>query len=411
VFTGKTLRKKDIFCDNKIIVDNFEGCSPDEQIDAEGLVASPGFIDLHTHLREPGFTEKETIATGTLAAIAGGFTTVCSMPNLNPVPDNKKNLNIQQKIINKNAKCKVLPFMSITKSRSGKKITIPLKECVGISDDGDGVQDFAIMAAAMKQTKQNDSLISAHCEDKTLVAQEGACIHDGFYAKNNNLPGISSASEYAQIKRDLKLLKKNKCRYHICHISSKESVELVRLAKSEGLPVTCEVTPHHLLLCQDDIRDDGKFKMAPPLRAKEDREALVQGILDGTIDAIATDHAPHEFDKKNKGLTGSAMGVVGLECAFSVLHTELVLKNIITIEKLLSLLTFSPAKVIRANCGIYKGNSADITLIDLKKKWKINSQNFFSKGRSTPFDGKEVTGKIIYTIVNGKIAYHQNKKL
>ncbi|MDR1467188.1 MAG: dihydroorotase [Oscillospiraceae bacterium] len=409
VFNGESFSQKDVFCCEGVIKninDNF--CDEVYKIDANGILVSPGFIDLHVHLREPGFEYKETIKTGTAAAVAGGFTTVCSMPNLNPVPDNKKNLKIQQDIIKKDARCRVFPFMSITTNRNGEKIVLPHEGSIGISDDGDGVQDDNVMARAMMQAKKTNTLISAHCEDKKLVDPLG-CIHDGIYSQKNGFIGISSVSEYNQIERDLKLVKKTGCKYHVCHLSTKEGIHLVRRAKSDGLPVTCEVTPHHLLLCEDDIKDDGSFKMAPPLRSRNDKEALIEGLLDGTIDAIATDHAPHTVYEKEKGLLGSAMGIVGLECAFSVLYTDLVLKNIISLEKLLFLMTFSPAKIIGAKCGVYSGNNADITLIDPKKEWTIKSCNFFSKGKSTPFEGKKVKGKIIYTIVDGKIAYNSPK--
>jgi dihydroorotase len=368
-------------------------------------VLSPGFVDLHTHLREPGFPHKETISTGTAAAIAGGFTTVCAMPNLDPVPDSAENLAEQQRIIDKDAHCQVLPFMSITLGRKGVHLTPPVAGCVGISDDGCGVQSEGVMAEAMEQAADRDILISAHCEDESLVC-EGGCVHDGVLVQNG-LVGISSESEYLQVQRDLRLVERYRCRYHVCHVSTKEAIEMVRKAKADGLPVSCEVTPHHALLCEDDVAcDDGRFKMAPPLRSSQDKKALIGALSDGTVDAVATDHAPHAAFEKNRGLKDSAMGVVGLECAFAALYTDLVKTGIMPFERLLFLLTFGPSNVIKLPCGLEVGNKANVTLIDPNATWTVDSSKFFSKGRSTPFDKKKVVGRVVSTIFEGQEVYH-----
>jgi dihydroorotase len=405
LYIGNGFIKKDLLCRDNLIAEISENILRENYIDAENLVLSPGFVDLHTHLREPGFPYKETISTGTAAAIAGGFTTVCSMPNLNPVPDSAENLAEQQRIIDKDAHCQVLPFMSITEGRNGVHVTSPAAGCVGVSDDGCGVQSEEVMARAMKQAAARGILISAHCEDESLV-REGGLVHDGVLAQNG-LVGINSESEYLQLQRDLRLVEKYRCRYHVCHVSTKEAVEVIKKAKASGLPVSCEVTPHHALLCEDDVvRDDGCFKMAPPLRSFEDKKALIGALLDGTADAIATDHAPHAAFEKNRGLKGSAMGVVGLECAFAALYTDLVKTDIMPFKRLLFLLTFGPSNVIKLPCGLEVGNKANMTLVDPNAAWTVDSSKFFSKGRSTPFDKKKVVGKVVSTIFEGREVYH-----
>ncbi|MDR1354340.1 MAG: dihydroorotase [Oscillospiraceae bacterium] len=409
IYTGSGFEKQNIRCCGAVIAEIGQTITADDNecIDAEGLVVSPGFVDMHVHLREPGYTQKETIATGTAAAIAGGFTTICAMPNVTPTPDTLQNLLVQQAIINAEGRCHVRPFMTITRDRAGNTPT-DLSDfpafCAGISDDGNGVQSMAVMELAIKQAAQSDVLVCAHCEDAS-ISPAGGCVHNGDYAKQNNLIGIPSASEAAMVARDLKLVAQYRCRYHVCHVSANESIDQIATAKRRGLPVSCEVTPHHALLCVDDIADNGDFKMSPPLRDASDRQALVQGIIDGTVDAIATDHAPHTSQEKAGGLAKSAMGVVGLETAFAVLYTGLVNTQIISFEKLLSLLTFGPSQIINQPCGIKVGNQADLILINPKESWVVDSSKFFSKGRASPFNGKKVVGRVIATIFNGRVVF------
>jgi len=409
IYINHKLIKRDILCHGNLIIKIHENIIPENFnfIDASNLIITPGFIDLHTHLREPGFEYKENILSGTRAAVAGGFTCVCAMANLNPVPDCIKNLELEKKIIKSSACCDVLPFMSITKNKLGKKLIRfnNIKNlCIGVSDDGDGLEKN-IMREAIKQAYKNNILISSHCEDKKFI-KPGACVHDGVFAKKNNLIGISSESEYKYIARDLKLLEKYNARYHICHVSTRESINLIKRAQEKKLRVTCEATPHHLVLCDEDIKtNDGCYKMSPPLRSRDDRKALIKALKNNIINAIATDHAPHSFQEKNSGLTKSLMGISGLETAFAVLHTELVTHKIISFEKLIYLLTHGPSKIINISCEIKPGAKANLVLLNIKHNWQINSKNFFSKGKSTPFDNKKVIGKVIYTIINGKIIY------
>lgn len=406
VYTGCGFERRDLFIEDGRIAAPRADFAPDEVIDAAGLIVSPGFIDLHVHLRQPGQEQKETIRSGTMAAAAGGFTTVCAMPNLAPPPDSMENLALERRLIEEDAVCRVLPFATITAGRAGG-VPVPLRalapHCVGFSDDGSGVQDMAVMERAFIEAAACGALISAHCEDMSLI-EPGGCVHED-YARRHSLPAISSASEYRQIERDIELVRRTGCRYHVCHVSARESVELVRAAKAEGLPVSCEITPHHALLCQDDMADDGRFKMNPPLRSREDMLALREALRDGTADAIATDHAPHLAEEKSRGLRGSAMGVVGLETAFAVLNTGLVETGELSLERLLELLTFGPAGVIRVPCGWEAGAPADIVLLDRQGKGVVDSSRFFSKGRSTPFEGMNTAGRIICTLVGGKPAF------
>ncbi len=363
----------------------------------------PGLCDVHVHFREPGFSYKETIKTGALAAAAGGYTAVCTMPNLNPVPDSVDNLKKQTDIIKRDAQIKVLPYGSITVGELGEQLSdmSGLAESVcAFSDDGRGVQSEAMMRAAMLKAKSLGKIIAAHCEDNSLLF--GGYIHDGRYAKAHGHKGISSESEYKQIERDLALAKETGCAYHVCHISTKESVDLIRKAKAEGVDVTCETGPHYLVLCEDDLIEDGRFKMNPPLRSREDKAALIEGILDGTIDMIATDHAPHSDEEKGRGLSKSAMGIVGLETAFPVLYTELVRKGVITLEKLCELMSKNPAQ--RFNIDI----SGDYTVFDISEEYEINPAEFKTAGRATPFAGKRVYGKCILTVAGGRIVYNSN---
>ena len=360
---------------------------------------------MHVHFREPGFSYKETIQSGSAAAARGGYTHVCTMPNLNPVPDSVEHVEQQLSLINNNACIHVFPYGAISVGQLGDKLSdmSGLSErVIAFSDDGRGVQSSELMEEAMKWAKKLNKMIVAHCEDNSLL--NGGYIHDGEYARKHGHRGICSASEYAQIARDLDLVKKTGCKYHICHISTKESVEMIRNAKAEGLDVSCETAPHYLLMDDSMLCEDGRFKMNPPLRSIDDRMALVEGIQDGTIDMIATDHAPHSAEEKSRGLAGSAFGIVGLETAFSALYTHLVKPGIITIDRLIDLLCWNPRKrfgIIAENC---------FTVWDLNEKYVVNSAEFASKGKATPFDGWDLYGQCILTMCDGKIVYRKDGK-
>jgi len=371
-----------------------------------GLYIFPGFVDVHIHLREPGFSYKETILTGTQAAARGGYTTVCAMPNVSPVPDSLITLKATRDAINRSAIIRVLPYASITKGEAGLALSdfedlFPY--VVGFSDDGRGVSDEGLMREAMRRAAELGGIIAAHCEDLTLT--NGGCIHDGEYAKAHGLRGIPSESEWRQIARDIALVRETKCRYHVCHVSCSESVALIRAAKAEGLDVTCETAPHYLLLDDSCLEDDGRFRMNPPLRAPADREALVEAVADGTIDMIATDHAPHSAEEKSRGLAGSVMGVVGLETAFAALYTGLVKTGIIPLEKLLYMLTTAPAERFGLKSGLSPGAPADLTVFDLNDSYLINPDEFLSKGKSTPFAGSKVFGRCLMTLKDGNIVW------
>ncbi len=377
-------------------------------VDARGLLVTKGFTDLHVHLREPGFTSKETILTGTRAAARGGFTTVCAMPNLNPVPDCPENLGKELEAIRRDAVVEVLPYASITKGRKGRELVdfAALQEnCVAFSDDGSGVQDGEVMLAAMKEAARLGCIIAAHCEDDSLL--DGGYIHKGRYCLEHGHRGICSESEWKQIERDLSICEQTGCRYHVCHVSTAESVALIREAKARGVRVSCETAPHYLLLCEDDLQEDGRFKMNPPLRTAEDRDALVEALRDGTIDAIATDHAPHTAEEKSKGLKGSAMGITGLETAFPVLYTGLVRSGKISLERLLEAMSAGPRRIFRLDNPLNEEEPADFTIIDLNEKYRIDSREFLSMGHSTPFDGMEVYGRIIMTIKGGEVVWER----
>lgn len=368
----------------------------------------PGFVDVHVHLRQPGFSYKETIKTGTQAAAAGGYTAVCSMPNVDPVPDCIEGIKAQTDIIEKDAVIDVYPFASITKGRKGCGELVDFDElkdiAIGFSDDGTGVQDGEDMKNAMMQCAKLGKIISAHCEVNSLL--NGGYIHDGEYCKEHNHKGICSASEYKQIERDCILAKETGVQYHVCHISTKESVDIIRKAKADGVDVTCETGPHYLTMCDMDLKEDGRFKMNPPLRSIEDRQALIEGVLDGTVDVIATDHAPHSKDEKSRGLAKSAMGVVGLETSFGVLNTKLVKTNVITLEKLVDMMSVRPREIFNIDGGkIAEGEVADLALLDIDKEWTVNPDEFYSMGRSTPFEGWKLQGKNVLTICKGEIVY------
>ena len=366
-------------------------------------VVFPGFCDVHVHFREPGFSYKETIRTGSMAAAHGGYTAVCTMPNLNPVPDSKKNIKAQLDIIAKDAVIPVYPYAAITKGELGEELADMdgiASSAVAFSDDGRGVQNEDMMRRAMQKAKELGKIVAAHCEVNALL--KGGYIHDGEYAKAHGHRGICSASEYKEIERDLRLAKETGAAFHVCHVSTAESVELIRKAKKAGVDVTCETAPHYLVLDENDLQESGNFKMNPPLRGKKDREALIKGIQDGTIDMIATDHAPHSEQEKSLGLFGSAFGVVGLETAFPVLYTELVKKGVISLEKLIDLLACNPRKRFRIpQCGF--------SVWDLNECETVDPQKFLSMGKSTPFAGKKVYGVNHLTVCQGHVVYQKTK--
>ena len=377
-------------------------------IDCLNKFIFPGFIDVHVHLREPGFSYKETIKSGTMAGASAGYSAVFSMPNLKPVPDSVENLAVQQQIIDKDAVISVYPYASITKGQKGEELSdlVELaKHVLAFSDDGVGVQDDKMMATAMQIAKTENKLIVAHCEDNSLL--NGGYIHDGEYAKAHGHKGICSASEYKQIERDIELVSKIGVKYHVCHVSAKESVEAIRKAKKNGVNITAETGPHYLLLDDSMLKEDGAYKMNPPIRAKDDRLALIQGIKDGTIDMIATDHAPHSSEEKSRGLK-SINGIVGLETAFPILYTNLVKTGEISLEKLIDLMSKNPADRFDLDIEIKEGKTANLSVFDLENEYQIDSQKFYSMGKCTPFDKQKVFGKCLYNFTNGKLVY-ENK--
>ena len=397
---------------NKITIDNFKNkdmcfcgfndISVSKNDFNSRYAVFPGFVDVHVHLREPGFSYKETIADGTLAAAHGGYTDVCSMPNLKPVPDSLAKLKQQLDIIEKDACIRVHPYAAMTIGEMGEEeadIEDVAPYVIGFSDDGRGVQDDDMMRGIMQRIKNLGGIISAHCEVNSLL--NGGYIHDGEYARLNGHKGICSESEWKMIERDLKLVKEMGCRYHVCHISTKESVEIIRQAKKDGVNVTCETGPHYLVFNDMMLKEEGRFKMNPPIRSEEDRLALIEGIKDGTIDMIATDHAPHSAEEKSKGLEKSLMGVVGIETAFPVLYTHLVKTGVITLDKLISLMSKSP----RERFDIDFDENANFCIYDLEREYEINPDEFLSKGKSTPFEGEKVFGKCMLTVCDGKIVY------
>lgn len=370
----------------------------------------PGFIDVHVHLREPGFSYKETIETGTKACAHGGYTTICSMPNLNPVPDSAEHLDEQLKLIENDAVIAVAPYGAITVGQNGEELSdmeaMADKVCA-FSDDGKGVQSGEMMREAMIRAKKLGKMIVAHCEENSLL--RGGYIHDGKYAAEHGHRGICSESEWKPIERDLKLAAETGCAYHVCHISTKESVELIRKAKAAGVDVTCETAPHYLILSDKDLQEHGRFKMNPPLRDESDRLALIEGVCDGTIDMIATDHAPHSAEEKGRGLEKSAMGIVGIETAFPLLYTHLVKTGVITLDRLVELMSTNPAKRFGFSSGLEDGMPADFTVFDLNSKYTINPDDFLSKGKATPFESCEVYGECLMTVKSGKIVWQKGE--
>ncbi len=411
IYTEKGFEKKNFYVLNGFIniVDIPIDFSDFSVVDCSNKYIIPGFVDVHTHLREPGFLYKETIKTGSEAGARGGYTTICTMPNLSPAPCDLKTLSIQLEAIKKDAVINVIPYGTITLSQNGRGELSKMEEIAdyvfAYSDDGRGVQTGSLMIEAMKKAKTLNKTIVAHCEDESLI--NGGYIHDGEYAKKHNHIGISSKSEWIQVERDIELAKMTGCQYHVCHVSTKESVDFIRKGKESGARVSGETAPHYLVLNDMDLKESGNFKMNPPIRSEADKLALIEGIKDNIIEIIATDHAPHSFEEKNKGLKDSSFGIVGLETSFPVLYTKLVLNKIITLEKLVELMSINPRKLFNLEkVYIDNGYVGDFTIIDLDEKFIVDSNTFLSKGKSTPFDGWEVFGRVISTYVKGEEVFN-----
>lgn len=375
-------------------------------IDAAGASVLPGLVDVHVHLREPGYSYKETIADGTKAAAHGGFTTVCPMPNLNPAPDSRENLERQLEIIRRDACIEVKPFATITRLRMGAELVdydSLAPYVAGFSDDGSGVQSEEVMRGAMKGIAATGKVLAAHCEVNSLL--NGGYIHDGEYARAHGHRGICSESEWREVERDINLARQTGCRLHICHVSTRESVELVRAAKAEGLPVTCETGAHYLAFCDADLKEEGRFKMNPPLRSPRDREALLRGVADGTVDCIASDHAPHSAEEKSRGLEKSAMGVTGIELSLPAVYTYAVLPGHISFARMIELMADAPRRIFGFEGGLRPGDRADFTVVDFNSSFTVSPSMLLSKGKSTPFEGLELKGVVKATVAAGKIAY------
>lgn len=401
VYENGMMKKQDVVFDG-VSLSAFTGdhASFSSSLIFDNIAIFPGFCDVHVHLREPGFSYKETIESGSSAAAHGGYTAVLAMPNLKPAPDSREGLDAQLSAIRRGAEIAVIPYGTITKGSLGEELSDMEEiapDVAAFSDDGRGVQSDDMMRSAMLKAKSLGKMIVAHCEDNSLL--NGGYIHDGKYAREHGHRGICSESEWGQIARDIELLRDTGAAYHVCHISTKESVELIRRAKAEGIDITCETAPHYLTLDDSVLEEDGRFKMNPPLRDASDREALVAGLLDGTIDMIATDHAPHSFEEKARGLSGSLMGVVGIETAFPVVYTELVKKGVITLEDAVRLLSVNPRKRFRIK------NDVGFTVFDLGREYTVDPERFLSKGRSTPYKDSRVYGKCLATVYSGKAVY------
>lgn len=406
IYKNGRMISTDFFLSDGMISEPF--LRSDFTVDAKKYCIFPGFADVHVHLREPGFSYKETIASGTAAAARGGYTRVCAMPNLHPVPDSREHLQAQLSIIARDAKIRVYPYGAITVGENGT-VLAPMEEmekAVAFSDDGRGVQSPERMEAAMARAAALHKIIAAHCEDETLL--HGGYIHDGAYAAAHGHRGICAQSEWGPIQRDLALAERTGCAYHVCHVSCGESVELIRRAKARGVDVTCETAPHYLTLCDEDLQEDGRFKMNPPLRSRRDKEALIRGVLDGTIDMIATDHAPHTAEEKSRGLAGSLMGVVGLETAFPVLYTHLVRTGILPLERLIRLLYENPCRRFAlGESSMDPGARADFTVFDLDAAYTVDPEEFLTMGRATPFAGTKVFGRCLLTVCDGRIVWRE----
>ena len=410
---GSFVRRDISICDGKISFDITGAFDVSEN--TEGFVVIPGFADVHVHLREPGFSYKETIRTGTMAAARGGYSAVCAMPNLKPVPSTRESLSQEIDIIERDAVVRVYPYGAITMDQSGRGELSDMEEMadnvIAFSDDGKGVQTAELMEEAMKRAAKLGKLIVAHCEDESEL-KKGGCIHDGRFAREHGYIGINSASEWKQVKRDIELAERTGASYHVCHVSTKESVELIREAKKRGVKVTCETGPHYLIYTDEDLKEDGSWKMNPPIREAADRDALLRGIKDGTVDCIITDHAPHSKEEKSKGLAGSAFGIVGLETAFPVVYSRLVKTGEISLQKMVELMSINPRKIFGIPGGsIADGEPADICVLDLNKEYDIDSSTFFSMGKSTLFDGQRVWGEVVMNFVKGEKVFDRERDL
>lgn len=377
-------------------------------VNVDGHYIVPGLVDMHVHFREPGYSYKETIYEGSLAALAGGFTTVCTMPNLNPAPDSIETLKAQLEIISRDAQMQVIPYATITEKRMGDRLIdyqALAPWVAGFSDDGSGIQSEDVMRKAMVEIAKTGKILAAHCEVNALL--KGGYIHDGEFARKHGHRGICSESEWGEIERDIRLAEETGCRLHVCHISTKESVDLIRKAKQRGVKVTCETGPHYLTFCDSDLQEEGRFKMNPPIRSAEDRDALREGVIDGTIDVIATDHAPHSASEKSKGLEKSAMGVVGLETAFSAVYTTMVKSGLITLERLVQLMSINPRKILGlpGSDGLSEGDWADLTVLNPDSVSLVDPSKFFSKGKASPYSGMTLNGAVDATLFSGRILY------
>lgn len=403
--------QRDVLVEDGRVTEISDHIQPREEIrvvDGTGKMLLPGLVDLHVHLREPGYGYKETIATGTRAAARGGFTTVCTMPNLNPAPDTPEHLAEQLDIIDKDAIIEVIPYATITSSRKGDECVdyeAMADRVAGFSDDGTGVQSAEVMEEAMRRIAPTGKILAAHCEVESLL--RGGYIHDGEWARAHGHRGICSESEWAEVKRDIELAEKTGCRLHLCHISTKESVALIREAKARGARVTAETAPHYLALCDEDMREEGRYKMNPPLRSREDMLALREGVVDGTIDVIATDHAPHSAEEKSKGLEKSAMGVVGIETSLAAVYTFMVGGGLISLERLVEIMALKPREILGKAGGIKRGERIDAVLVDFRSEFNVNPAEFLSMGKSTPLEDMRLRGEVLLTIADGRIAYEK----
>ncbi len=411
MWLGGALVKRDVVVsDGKVerIAERIDATDDMVEMDGRGKVLLPGLVDMHVHFREPGFSYKETILSGSRAAAAGGFTTVCTMPNLNPAPDSPAHLQEQLDIIARDAVIEVLPYAAITTARKGEELVgyaALAPQVAGFSDDGTGVQSAEVMEEAMEAVAATGKMIAAHCEVDSLL--KGGYIHDGEWCKRYGHKGICSESEWAEVKRDIEIAERTGCHLHVCHISTKESVALIREAKKRGVKVSCETAPHYLAMCDEDLRDEGRFKMNPPLRSRADMEALRKGLADGTIDVIATDHAPHSAEEKSRGLAGSAMGVVGIETSLAAIYTFMVASGVIDFGRMVEVMADAPRRLLGLKGGLVEGERADMTLVDFEKEFSVCPEEFISLGRATPFEGMRLRGEVVCTIAAGKVVYER----